>query len=298
MLHLTLRQLQVFAMVAQQSSFSRAARELHLSQPAVSMQVRLLEDSVGLPLFEQLGKKIFLTDAGREMYTCSQSIQEQLRTTTALLEQMKGLKQGDLKIAVASTANYVATQLLANFCQQHPQVIVHLNVCNRAELLDLLEHNQIDLAVMGFPPQGHDLDATSFMENPLVIIAPPTHALAGQQQINVLRLTEEILILREAGSGTRSATERFLQNHAVSPRGGLVMNTNEAIKQAVQANMGLAVVSLHTVKLELQAGLLVMLDVQGFPLQRHWFVVHRTQKRLSPVAQSFKTFLIQAGQNN
>ncbi len=296
MLHLTLRQLQVFAAVARLLSFSRAARELHLSQPAVSMQIRLLEDSVGLPLFEQLGKKIFLTEAGREMYVCSQSIATQLRDTEAAFVQMKGLDRGELRIAVASTANYFTTRLLSRFCQAHPQVVVHLDVTNRAELLQLLEQNQLDLAVMGQPPEGHDLQATSFMENPLVVIAPPNHALAQQRDISVAQLAQHTLILREAGSGTRSATERFLQAHALKPSGGLVMNTNEAIKQAVQAQMGLAVVSLHTVQLEVQAGHLAVLDVQGFPLLRHWFVVHRNQKRLTVAAQAFKQYLLAEGQ--
>lgn len=295
MLHLTLRQLQVFEAVARHLSYSRAARELHLSQPAVSMQVKLLEESIGLPLFEQLGKKIFMTEAGREMFHYSKAIAEQLREAETVFEQMKGLDRGELKIAVASTANYFATQLLAHFCQAHPQVVVHLDVTNRADLLEQLERNALDLVVMGQPPEGHDLVAESFMENPLVVIAAPNHALVGMPQIPVERLAEEALIVREAGSGTRSASERFFQRHGVAPRTGLVMNTNEAIKQAVQAGMGLAVVSLHTVSLELQAGRLAVLDVVDFPIRRHWFVVHRRDKRLSAAASAFKQFLLAQG---
>lgn len=295
MLHLTLRQLQVFDAVARHLSFSRAARELHLTQPAVSMQVRLLEESVGLPLFEQLGKRIYLTEAGREMQQYGQNIATQLREAEAVFEQMKGLEHGELRIAVASTANYFATQLLSRFCQCHPGVEVHLEVSNRADLLLALEQNRIDLVIMGQPPEGYDLEAASFMENPLVLIASPRHALAGRHGLGVEALANETLILREPGSGTRSATERFFQAHGMVPRSGLVMNTNEAIKQAVQADMGLAVVSLHTVTLELQAQQLVVLDVRGFPLRRNWFVVHRRLKRLSPVAQAFKTFLLAEG---
>ena len=186
MLHLTLRQLQVFEAVARHLSYTRAARELHLSQPAVSMQVKLLEESIGLPLFEQLGKKIFLTEAGREMFHYSKSIAQQLREAEAVFQQMKGLDRGELKIAVASTANYFATQLLAHFCQAHPQVVVHLDVTNRAELLEQLERNSLDLVVMGQPPDGHDLVAESFMENPLVVIAAPNHGLVGRVQIPVI----------------------------------------------------------------------------------------------------------------
>ncbi len=259
------------------------------------MQIRLLEESVGLPLFEQLGKRIYLTEAGREMQYYGQAVATQLREAETVFEQMKGLEHGELRIAVASTANYFATQLLSRFCQQHTRIDVRLEVTNRAELLQALEQNRLDLAIMGQPPEGHDLDAASFMENPLVLIASPRHPLAGQAAIPLQRLAEETLILREPGSGTRSATERFFQAHGVAPRSGLVMNTNEAIKQAVQADMGLAVVSLHTVTLELQASRLVLLDATGFPLHRHWFVVHRRLKRLSPVAQAFKKFLLAEG---
>ncbi len=295
MLHLTLRQLQVFEAVARNLSFSKAARELHLSQPAVSMQVKLLEESVGLPLFEQLGKKIFMTEAGREMFHYSKTIAEQLHEAEAVFTQMKGLDKGELRIAVASTANYFATQLLAHFCQAHPDIVVHLDVSNRAELLAQMEQNSLDLAVMGQPPEGHDLVAESFMENPLVVIAPPTHPLMGQAQIPASRLASETMIAREAGSGTRSASERYFQQHHIKPRTGLVMNTNEAIKQAVQAGMGLAVVSLHTVALELQTQRLITLDIVDFPIRRHWFIVHRQDKRLSTAALAFKQFLLAQG---
>lgn len=295
MLHLTLRQLKVFEAVARHLSYSRAARELHLTQPAVSMQIKLLEESLGLPLFEQLGKKIFMTEAGREMYHYSKTIAEQLAEAESVLAELKGMERGNLKISVASTANYFATQLLASFRQTHPRVTVNLDVTNREALLGQLEHNQIDLAVMGQPPDGHDLIAESFMENPLVVIAAPDNPLAGQKHIPISRLADETLIVRETGSGTRSASERFFQTHQIAPRTGLVMNTNEAIKQAVQAGMGLAVVSLHTVSLELETKRLALLDVEFFPIQRYWFVVHRKNKRLSATAQAFKQFLLDEG---
>lgn len=296
MLHLTLRQLKVFEVVARHSSYTRAARELHLTQPAVSMQIKQLEENLGLPLFEQLGKKIFLTEAGQEMYRYSKSIAGQLAEAQAVLAELKDLERGNLKIAVASTANYFATQLLASFRRAHPQITVNLDVTNRESLLNHLDQNDIDLAIMGQPPEGHDLHAESFMENPLVVIAAPDHALASQKKIEVARLAEETLIVREAGSGTRSASERFFQHHQIAPRTGLVMSTNEAIKQAVQAGMGLAVVSLHTVSLELETGRLALLDVQFFPIRRSWFVVHRQNKRLSAIAQAFKQFLLEEGE--
>lgn len=292
MLHLTLRQLKVFEAVARQRSFSRAAEELFLTQPAVSMQVKQLEEGIGLPLFEQMGKKIFLTEAGQELFHYSRAIAEQLEELEEVLSRMKGLEQGRLKITVVSTANYFAPQLLASFCQRHVKVTISLDVTNREILLQQLANNETDMAIMGQPPEGQDLTAESFMENPLVVIASPNHALAGQYHIPVQRLAGETFLVREVGSGTRSAMERFFQEYGIELHTGMVMSTNEAIKQAVQAGMGLGIVSLHTVALELETRRLAILDVDSFPIMRHWFVVHRQNKRLSPVASGFKEFLL------
>lgn len=292
MLHLTLRQLKVFEAVARLRSFSRAAESLYLTQPAVSMQVKQLEESVGLPLFEQLGKKIFLTEAGQELFHYSRAIAEQLEELEGVLSRMKGLEQGQLKITVVSTANYFAPQLLANFCLRHPKVAVRLDVTNREVLLQQLANNETDMAIMGQPPEGRDLARESFMENPLVVIASPVHRLAGKAPIPVQQLAGETFLVRETGSGTRSAMERFFQEHGITLHTGMVMSTNEAIKQAVQAGMGLGIVSLHTVALELETRRLAILDVESFPITRHWFVVHRQNKRLSPVAANFKEFLL------
>lgn len=293
MLHLTLRQLKVFESVAKNRSFSRAAEALHLSQPAVSMQIKQLEEGVGLPLFEQMGKKIFLTEAGQEMFHYSRVIAEQLEEMEEVLARMKGLGQGQLKITVVSTANYFAPQLLASFCQRHSGVTVSLDVTNREVLLQQLANNETDMAIMGQPPEGQDLSAESFMENPLVVIASPGHALAGGKRIALQQLAGETFLVREPGSGTRSAMERIFQEHGIAFNAGMVMSTNEAIKQAVQAGMGLGIVSLHTVALELETGRLAILDVESFPILRHWFVVHRQNKRLSPVAAGFKAFLLE-----
>lgn len=292
MLHLTLRQLKVFEAVARQRSFSRAAEELFLTQPAVSMQVKQLEESIGLPLFEQMGKKIFLTEAGQELFHYSRVIAEQLEEMEGVLSRMKGLEQGRLKITVVSTANYFAPQLLASFCQRYPKATINLDVTNREVLLQQLANNETDMAIMGQPPEGQDLSTESFMENPLVVIASPGHVLAGQRHIPVQRLAGETFLVREVGSGTRSAMERFFQEHGIELHTGMVMSTNEAIKQAVQAGMGLGIVSLHTVALELETRRLAILDVDSFPIMRHWFVVHRQNKRLLPVAAGFKDFLL------
>ena len=292
MLHLTFRQLSVFEAVARHLSFSRAAHELHLTQPAVSMQVKQLEENVGTALFEQLGKKIYLTEAGHELSHYSRMIAQQLNEVEAVLSELKGLKRGKLKISVASTANYFAPQLLATFSQRFPTVTVSLNVTNRQALLQQLANNEMDMAIMGQPPEGLDLVAESFMENPLVVIAPIKHVLARKKSIPLSRLEQETFLIREEGSGTRIVMKRFFDAHNIQLHTGMEMSSTEAIKQAVQAGLGLGVVSLHTVELELEASRLKVLDVKDFPIRRHWYIVHRKDKRLTASAQAFKSFLI------
>jgi DNA-binding transcriptional LysR family regulator len=296
MRRLTLRQLKIFEAVARHLSFSKAAAELHLTQPAVSMQVRGLEESVGLPLTEQVGKKIFLTEAGREVFHASQNIAAQLNDLGAALTQLKGVESGQFNIAVTSTVNAVATNLLAQFRADHPKVSIHLDVSNRESVLSQLAANRIDLAIMGQVPEGLDLEAIRFMDNPLVVIAPPAHPLARKKRIPVQELAAESFLVREAGSGTRGAMERFFAAKGLGIRTSMEMSSNEAIKQAVQAGLGLGILSLQTLEMELALKRLAVLKVEGFPIMRHWYIVHRTDKRLSPVAQAFKTFLLDTRQ--
>ncbi|MFY9259969.1 MAG: LysR family transcriptional regulator [Gallionella sp.] len=292
MLNFTLRQLQVFEKVASHLNYSRAAEELYLSQPAVSMQIKQLEGHIGLPLFEQMGKKIFLTEAGRELFHYSRNIAQQLAEMEAVFNQMKGLEQGKLTLSVVNTANYFTPQLLADFCQQHPNINVILHVANRDAVLKRLAENSTDLAIMGQPPDDLDITAERFMDNLLVVIAAPNHLLAHVPQVKFAQLATEQFLSRELGSGTRSAMERVFAKHRIQPRIRMEMETNEAIKQAVRAGMGLGVLSLNSIELELETGRLVMLNVEHFPLLRHWFVAHRTQKRLSSAALAFKSFLL------
>ena len=292
MLHLTLRQLQVFEKVAAHLNHSRAAEELYLSQPAVSMQIKQLEENIGLPLFEQIGKKLFLTEAGREALHYSRSILQQVREISTIFDEMKGLQQGKLTLSVVNTANSFAPPLLARFCRAHPNINVTLQVANRDAVLKQLADNTTDLAIMGQPPEGHDLIAETFMENRLVVIAPPTHPLARQSNIRLEQLAEETFLSREQGSGTRSAMERIFAKHRIHPRIGMEVETNEAIKQAVQAGLGLGILSEHSIELELETGRLVVLDVEQFPLVRHWYIAHRNNKRLSTAATAFRTFLL------
>jgi LysR family transcriptional regulator, low CO2-responsive transcriptional regulator len=291
-MRLTLRQLKVFEAVARLGSYTRAAEELHLTQPAVSMQIKQLEESAGLPLFEQLGKKIYLTLAGQEMHHYCRVIAQQLDEVDRVMAEMKGMKRGRLVIAVASTANYFAPRLLATFSQRHPEITISLDVTNREGLLEHLDANDIDLVIMGRPPEGLDLVAEPFTENPLVVIAAPDHPLVSTKHIPLEWLQQETFVVREQGSGTRTAMERFFAEKGVRLSTGMEMSSNEAIKQAVQAGLGLGLVSVHTLQLELETRRLAVLDVEYFPILRHWYVVHRQGKRLSPVAQLFKEFVI------
>jgi DNA-binding transcriptional LysR family regulator len=290
-MHITLRQLDIFEAVARHLSFTRAAEELHLTQPAVSMQIKQLEDQIGMALFEQLGKKIFMTLAGNELYHYSRVIQQQLNEAEDVLEEIKGVRRGKLSIAVASTANYFVPKLLAAFSALYPQVTFSLDVTNREGLLQHIENNDNDLVIMGKPPDNMDLEVIPFMENPLVIIAAPNHPLVGLRKIPLKKLQRESFVLREQGSGTRIALERFLEEHGIRISANMEMRSNEGIKQSVEAGLGIGIVSLHTLALFLEADHLKVLDVEHFPIMRHWYMVHRAGKRSSPVAQAFKEFV-------
>lgn len=292
-MHFTLRQFRVFESVANHLSFTQAAKALHLSQPAVSMQVKLMEEQVGLPLFEQLGKQIYLTEAGREIYHYSRAIGQLLDEAEEVINELKGSHRGRLTISVASTANYFVPALLGIFHDRFPDITVSLDVTNRETLLEQMDKNEVDLVVMGQPPKEMDIEAGIFMENPLVIIAPPDHPLAQQRNIPMSRMEDEIFLTRERGSGTRGAIERFFEQHGVRLNTGMEIASNEAIKQSVQAGLGLGLLSRDTLDMELALKKLVILDVEDFPIVRYWYVMHRKGKRLSGVAQAFKQFLLE-----
>lgn len=292
MRRLTMRQLVVFEAVARHLSFSKAALELHLSQPAVSMQVRQIESFIGLALTEQVGKKIFLTEAGRMVSHASKNIAAQMNDLGQALTRLKGVEEGVFRLAVTSTVNAVATDVLAGFRNKHPKVSIHLQVSNRAEVLALLAENQIDLAIMGQVPEGLGLTATKFMDNPLVVIAPPNHRWVGRSSIPIEELADELFVEREPGSGTQGAMMRFFAAKQLKIKKSMEMNSNDAIKMAVQAGLGLGVISEQTLDMELSLRRLVILPVTEFPIMRHWYVVHRADKLLSPIAQAFKDFLL------
>ena len=291
----TLRQLKVFESVARHRSFSRAAEELHLTQPAVSMQVRQIEESAGLPLTEQVGKKIFLTAAGEEIARHARLIAQQLREAEEAIDAIKGVRGGQLHIGVVSTAKYFAPRLLVEFRAAHPGVEIRLGVHNRETVVRQLAENEIDLAIMGRPPQELETVAEPFADHPLVIIAAPTHRLAKKRLIEPQELEHETFLIREPGSGTRVAMERYFADAGLTPHDLFEVESNETIKQAAMAGMGIAFISESTTGLEQAAGRLVRLPVRGTPVLRQWYVVHRAEKTLLPVAAAFREFLIAEG---
>ena len=292
MLHLTLRQLRVFEAVARHASFSRAAEELHLSQPAVSMQVKQLEENVGMPLLEQQGKRTVLTEAGREIYDLSRRVANQIDQTEENLAQLRGDIGGRLRLAVVGTANYFVPQLVTAFREANPDVTVSLTVNNRSSVVNTLAFNERDLAIMGDLPPAADLEGTPFMENHLVVIGPQHHGLAGRGRVPLERLKQEVFLIREPGSSSRAAMEDIFAMHGMSFATGMEMSSNESIKQAVQAGLGLGIISLHTIALELETRRLAVLPVEGFPVVRQWHIAHRTGKRLPAVAEKFRQFVL------
>lgn len=296
MRHATLRQLKVFETVARLSSYSRAGEELHLSQPAVSTQIRKLEEHAGQPLFEQLGKKIFLTTAGIEMLHHSRLIIQQFAEAEAAMSQVKGVAGGRLNVAAISAGDYFLPRLLVEFARLHEGVTLNLTVHNRRELIGQLADNLTDLAIMVRPPDDADTVHEAFAPHPYVIVAPAGHALVGQAQITMARILREPFIVRERGSDTAVSMAEAFGRHLARLNVAMEIKSTETIKQAVLAGMGVSFLSGHTVSSELAAGHLAVLDVQGFPRRLHWYVVHRRQKRLPPVALAFKQFLLREGE--
>jgi DNA-binding transcriptional LysR family regulator len=295
MKNVTLRQLRVFESVARHRSFTRAAAELHLTQPAVSMQVKSLEEEAGLPLTEQFGKKLFLTEAGTELARQARLVAQQLRLAAEALAALRGVSSGRLAIGVVSTAKYFAPRLLTAFGARHPGIELALSVHNRERIVRELADNEIDVAIMGSPPPEQETIADIFAEHPLVIIAAPEHPLARRRKIAPAELAPETLLVREAGSGTRAAMERYFAAQGVAIVRTIEMSSNETIKQAVMAGMGLSFISLHTIGLELAVGRIKRLPVTGTPVMRHWHLVRRAEKALLPLGAAFRDFLRQDG---
>ncbi len=292
-MNFTLRQLKVFTVVARHLSYGRAAAELHLTQPAVSMQIKQLEDQIGLALLEQVGKKNHLTLAGRELLLTCREVFDALERFEMAAAQWQGLERGTLRLAAVSTAEYFLPHLLGPFCQQHPMIEVALEITNRERLLARLQDNMDDLYIFGRPPDRLAVEAFAFLPNPLVVIAAHTDPLGLQQPLPLARLAQAPFLVREPGSGTRLAVERLFAQHKLKLNIRMELGSTEAIKQAVAAGLGVSVVSQHTLQGGAQG--LTVLQVEGFPLQRFWYLAYPRGKRLSVVSDAFLKHLRASG---
>jgi DNA-binding transcriptional LysR family regulator len=295
MLNVTIRQLQVFAAVARRLSFARAAEELHLTAPAISMQIKQLEASIGLPLFDRSGGNVSLTLTGEYFLVYVQRVLAALREAENVLGKLRKVQTGVLQLGMLTTAKYFVPHLLAAFMKEHPGVQPRLTEGNRQELVDALHRNELDLAIMGRPPKELDTRAEPFAKHPLGIIASAEHPLAQVPEIGIAELTREPFIIREPGSGSRQTMEALFREWRISPPVLMQMASNESIKQAVMANLGIAFLSLHTVAEELHSGKLVALRVDELPLMREWQLVHLSARVLSPVAEMFRHYVLENG---
>jgi LysR family transcriptional regulator, low CO2-responsive transcriptional regulator len=295
--HWTLQQLRLFEAVSRHKSFTRAAEELHLTQPAVSIQIKRLEDSIGLPLFEQVGKKIFLTSAGEEVYATANQVVALLKNLSRTVIDMKGKVAGPLKVAVVTTAEFFMPYFLGHFLRQYSEVHPQLTVTNRVRILERLANNQDDFVVMGQVPKHLDLVVRPFMENVLVPVAYPEHPLTGLKNITLEQFAKERFLMRESGSGTRSATERLFAGQGLSIEPYMELGSSEAIKYGIMGRLGVSVLPQSSLALELEARRLIILPVEGFPLRRMWHAVYLTGKRLGLTASTFLEFLVEKGAN-
>ncbi len=291
----TLQQLRLFEAVARHGSITRAAEEVHLTQPSVSMQVRALEDKIGQPLTEQIGKALHLTRAGEAVAIASRDVLARMQELEQALRDLEGDVAGPLSVAVVSSAKYVVPQLLGAFKRRHPRVEPRLQIANRETVLARLARNADDLCIMGQPPDEVSVIERPFLENVIVPVARPDHPLAFETAIPLSRLAREPLIRRESGSGTRKAVQALFSAQGIEAGAHLELDDVEAIKQAVVAGLGVAFLSLHALRLELAAGEVAVLDAEGFPLRRQWYAVHRKGKHLSNAARGFLDFLLEEG---
>jgi DNA-binding transcriptional LysR family regulator len=292
---ITLHQLTIFSVLARHLNMTRAAAELHMTTPALSIQIKQLSKALGAPLHEQIGRKIYLTDAGRRVEAAARDILERLQGLTSELVELQGMEAGSLRISIITTAKYFVPRFLGEFCRQHPGIDVSLDVSNRDQCLARLSQNLDDLYIMGQAPEDLDVTAVPFMENRLVVIAPAEHPLANKHNIDPKQLAEEWFIMREQGSGTRLTTEQFFKQHKITIKTRMTLGSNEAVKQAVAGGLGLAVLSQHTLTLDESSGAFAILNVKGFPLLRKWYAIYPKGKVTTTITKAFLDHLIVEG---
>jgi DNA-binding transcriptional LysR family regulator len=293
----TLRQLRVFASVAKHLSFVRAAEELDLTAPAVSMQIKELETETGLPLFDRSKRKVSLTTAGEYVLASTQRVLAAMRDAEDMVARFRGLKTGVLDVAMVSTAKYFLPRLLAQFRNDHPGIEIRLQAAdNREAIVRLLQQGNIELAIMGRPPQGWPTRAEPFAMHPHVLVTSVDHPFAHAEKVPARALMNEGFIVREPGSGTRAALDEYMRAYQMTPRVVMQMSSNEAIKQAVMAGMGISLLSLHTLGLELEHHVIAAPETEGLPVIRRWHVVNNLAKTLSPAAEAFRYFVLERGE--
>ncbi|CDN16170.1 MAG: LysR family transcriptional regulator [Richelia sp.] len=290
----TLHQLKVFEAAARHGSFTRAAEELFLTQPTISMQIKQLTKSVGLPLFEQVGKRLYLTEAGRELFATCRQIFETIAQFEMKVADLKGLKQGQLRLAVITTAKFFIPRLLGPFCQLYPGIDISLQVTNHEGILERMTSNLDDLYIMTQVPENIDVAYQQFLENPLVVLAPVNHSLANKKNIPIQDLNGEAFIMREPGSGTRRAVQKLFDENEVEVQVKLELGSNEAIKQGIIGGLGISVLSRHTLMSAADKEEITILDVEHFPIRRNWYFVYPSGKQLSIVASTYMDYLLDA----
>ncbi|MDB5410278.1 MAG: cbbR [Rhodospirillales bacterium] len=296
MRHVTIRQLQVFVEAAQTLSFARVAEQLHLTPAGVSFQIKQIELQTGFALFERVGKKVAMTEAGKTLLGHAKQVLQSLNDADRAMAVLKGLTGGRVTIGLVSTAKYIVPHLLTRFQATYPAIAIDLMDGNRRWIIEALAKGDLDLAVMGQPPEGADVAAAPFAPHPSVLVASPSHPLAGMPELPASVLAGEPFIAREEGSGTRALMDRFFQKNGLSARIVMTTSSNETIKQAVMAGMGLALISRHTIGLELSLGMVTTLAIEGLPLMRSWFVAHRRNMPLLPVHARLKDYLLEGGE--
>lgn len=295
--HATFRQLQVFEAVARHTSFTAAAEELHLTQPTLSMQMKKLRDIVGMPLYNQIGKRIYLTDTGQELLKTCHEVFNALYSFEMRSADIKGIKKGNLKLSGVTTAEYFAPRILGDFCKKYPGINVSLEVANRQKILERLELNLDDIYIVGQTPTDSKIHTIPFLENPLVIFASPSHPLAQQKNIPLARLSEENFILREPGCGTYLSMDKLNKEKNITFKSSMALGSNEAIKQAVIGELGISLLSLYALSHEISTGEIVVLDVEGTPIKDQWYLCYPKGKQLSIVAQVFLDYMLTEGRD-
>ena len=292
-MNVTFRQLRLFLALAETGSVSAAAKVMHVTQPTASMQLKEMSLSVGLALYEVIGKKIYLTEVGKELAVTARAVAQTWDAFEQNVDAAKGLSRGKLRVAVVSTAKYFMPHLIGSFCTKHPAIDVSLEILNRDGVVHRLRENLDDLYIMSMPPKDMDLGDEAFMPNPIVLIAPNADPLAKRTQVGLYELTQRRFIVREKGSGTRMAADQFFRKMKFRPDIRLELGSNEAVKESVAGGLGLGVVSRHALHGHKKENGVSVIDIEGFPVSSAWHIVHPASKKLSPLALAFKKHMIQ-----